>query len=57
MGIEVIMGILTLATKYGIPAVKEIMNEWDKDKPITIDDIEHMELRFTDPAKYFKKDG
>lgn len=54
---DVILGILSLAAKYGIPAVTDIIAEWNNDTPITLNDIETMELRFTDPAKYFKKEG
>lgn len=56
MSVEIILAILALATKYGISAIQEIVEEWNSDKPITIDDVKSFELRFKDPAGYFNKD-
>jgi len=56
MSVEIILAILALAAKYGISAVQEIIEEWNSDKPITIDDINSFKLRFDDPASYFNKD-
>lgn len=53
---EVILGILQMAMKYGIPAVTEIVKEWNSDKEITIEDVRNMEKRFKDPREYFEKE-
>lgn len=55
MTLALALQLLALAAKYTAPAVIEIMKEWDKDEPITIDDINKLELKFKDPASYFLK--
>ena len=52
----IILSILGMAAKYGIPAVESMISEWNKEGPITIDDVKEMEKRFKDPREYFKKD-
>lgn len=56
MDVAVIMGILNLAAKYGIPAVQDMLETWNRDEPLTLEDVQSMEQRFKDPSSYFKKD-
>lgn len=54
MNSEVILNLLALAAKYGIPAIQELIKEWKDDKPITVADVRNMEARFRDPSSYFE---
>lgn len=56
MQVAVILSILSLAARYGVDAVIDIVKEWRRESTITLEDVQEMEQRFKDPESYFKKD-
>jgi hypothetical protein len=48
-----LIAIITLATKYGLPAVIQILQDWKVDNP-TMEDIEALKLRVPKPDTYFE---
>jgi len=49
-----LVALITLVTKYGIPGVIQILQDWKVDNP-TIEDIEALKLRVPKPETYFTK--
>ena len=47
-----LVALITLVTKYGIPGVIQILQDWKVDNP-TIEDIEALKLRVPRPETYF----
>jgi hypothetical protein len=47
-----IIEILSLATKYGIPAVLKIIETWDSSTPITQEDIDNLKSMIKRPEDY-----
>ena len=52
---EVAIMLLVLAGKYGVPAVKQIIDVWKDDTPITLDALKDYTNKFKDPSSYFEK--
>ncbi|MGE4471070.1 MAG: hypothetical protein AB7D47_13130 [Desulfovibrio sp.] len=53
MSVSVIISILVLAAKYGIPAIQQAIEELGKDE-ITEADIDHLEALVRPPESYFE---
>lgn len=51
MQATVILAIIELIAKYGIPAVRDAIQEWNKDV-ITEEDIKHLADRIKHPSEY-----
>ena len=48
-----LIAVITLATKYGIPGLLKILQDWKVDNP-TLEDIEALKLRVPRPETYFE---
>jgi len=48
--------ILDLVVKYGVPAVKQIVEDWGVENP-TAEDIEDLKNRVPKPGTYFEEGG
>lgn len=48
------LSILELAGKYGVPALTNILKEWNEDIVLTPDVIRQLETKFKDPETYFE---
>lgn len=51
MNTTLVLLILELATKYGIPAVQKIISTWQKDT-VTLEDVEALRERLKHPDEY-----
>jgi hypothetical protein len=51
-----LIALITLVTKYGIPGVMQILQDWNVKNP-TMEDIETLKLRVPRPETYFDHKG
>ena len=53
MNVQLVLAILSLAVRYGIPAVQKVVEEWSKDhEEITLEDIEKLKELVKHPDEY-----
>lgn len=55
MGVEVVLTVLGMVSKYGIEAVIEIFKTWNENEPVTVERLKEYEMKFQDPHSYFYK--
>lgn len=51
MNVTVILAIVELIAKYGVPAVKAVLETWERDE-VTLEDVEALRSRLKSPDEY-----
>lgn len=51
--VKVVLSILSLSVKYGIPAVTNAIAAMSDKNTITLEDVQNLEMKFKDPKSYF----
>jgi hypothetical protein len=51
--IDVVLYILELSRRYGIPTIANIIHTMKDKKVITLEDVKNLEMQFKDPKSYF----
>lgn len=51
MNTQVILAIINLIVKYGVPAVKSVIETWQKDT-VTLEDVEALKKQIKSPDQY-----